>query len=138
MFDHVTIRVSDREASQRFYDTALAVLGIEMTSRTNGTTGPHGCPRGQPVTRRLHVDPASAEGRRVLAHRRRSCRSDGDRPRRLGDDHTAAFLDPMATAPRQSTTRKSRTTGCHHPDKGATRPVKRFRELVALFGRGLR
>ena len=31
MFDHVTIRVSDREASERFYDTVLRTLGIEKT-----------------------------------------------------------------------------------------------------------
>jgi catechol 2,3-dioxygenase-like lactoylglutathione lyase family enzyme len=29
VFDHVTIRVSDRDASVRFYDTVLGVLGIE-------------------------------------------------------------------------------------------------------------
>jgi catechol 2,3-dioxygenase-like lactoylglutathione lyase family enzyme len=29
VFDHVTIRASDREASERFYDTVLPVLGIE-------------------------------------------------------------------------------------------------------------
>lgn len=31
MFDHVTIRVSDRAASERFYDTVLQTLGIEAT-----------------------------------------------------------------------------------------------------------
>ena len=31
MFDHVTIRAADREASERFYDTVLGVLGIEKT-----------------------------------------------------------------------------------------------------------
>ncbi len=31
MFDHVTIRVSDRETSERFYLTMLAALGIEQT-----------------------------------------------------------------------------------------------------------
>jgi catechol 2,3-dioxygenase-like lactoylglutathione lyase family enzyme len=31
VFDHVTIRVSDRAASQRFYDTVLQTLGIEAT-----------------------------------------------------------------------------------------------------------
>ena len=31
MFDHVTLRVSDREASRRFYDTVLATLGIATT-----------------------------------------------------------------------------------------------------------
>ena len=31
MFDHVTIRVSDRETSERFYRTVLSSLGIEQT-----------------------------------------------------------------------------------------------------------
>lgn len=31
MFDHVTIRVADREASTRFYATVLSVLGVERT-----------------------------------------------------------------------------------------------------------
>lgn len=29
VFDHVTIRASDRDASERFYDTVLATLGVE-------------------------------------------------------------------------------------------------------------
>ena len=32
MFDHVTIRVSDREVSERFYSTVLGAIGIEQTS----------------------------------------------------------------------------------------------------------
>ena len=32
VFDHVTIRVSDREASERFYETVLGAIGIERTS----------------------------------------------------------------------------------------------------------
>jgi catechol 2,3-dioxygenase-like lactoylglutathione lyase family enzyme len=31
VFDHVTIRASDREATERFYETVLATLGIEKT-----------------------------------------------------------------------------------------------------------
>jgi catechol 2,3-dioxygenase-like lactoylglutathione lyase family enzyme len=31
VFDHVTIRVADRKASERFYRTVLAPLGIEPT-----------------------------------------------------------------------------------------------------------
>ena len=31
MFDHVGIRVSDRAASERFYETLLAVLGFAKT-----------------------------------------------------------------------------------------------------------
>jgi catechol 2,3-dioxygenase-like lactoylglutathione lyase family enzyme len=35
MFDHVTIYVPDREASERFFETVLIPLGIETTYRTN-------------------------------------------------------------------------------------------------------
>ena len=31
MFDHVTIRVSDLDASRLFYDTVLSTLGIGQT-----------------------------------------------------------------------------------------------------------
>src|SRR3954463_1412760 len=34
MFDHVTIRVTDRSAAERFYDTVLTPLGIDRTYRT--------------------------------------------------------------------------------------------------------
>ncbi|MGZ8782370.1 MAG: VOC family protein, partial [Gaiellaceae bacterium] len=60
MFDHVTIRVSDRAASERFYETVLRALGIEQTS-----TGEHfaewddfslaAADAENPVTRRLHI-----------------------------------------------------------------------------------
>ena len=61
MFDHVTIRVSDREASERFYDLVLATLGIEKTySDEEGFAewndfSLSGWSPGKPVTRRLHV-----------------------------------------------------------------------------------
>ena len=32
VFDHLTIRVSDRAASERFYRTVLSTLAIETTS----------------------------------------------------------------------------------------------------------
>jgi len=60
MFDHVTIRVSDYEASERFYRTVLAALGIEPSSRTG--TGARwqefmitATDLDHPTTRRLHV-----------------------------------------------------------------------------------
>ena len=69
MFDHVTIRVSDREASEGFYDTVLGVLGIESEfsdaqlaewddfSLTAAT-------EWSPVTRGLHIGfGASSRGR---------------------------------------------------------------------------
>ena len=38
MFDHVTIRVSDRTASERFYESVLQTLGIEQTHRGAAAT----------------------------------------------------------------------------------------------------
>jgi catechol 2,3-dioxygenase-like lactoylglutathione lyase family enzyme len=60
MFDHVTIRVTDRADSERFYDTVLRPLAIDQTYRTHAfsewgeflvteTDAEH------PPTRRLHI-----------------------------------------------------------------------------------
>ena len=37
MFDHVTIRVADRSASEQFYATVLAALGIDESYRTSAS-----------------------------------------------------------------------------------------------------
>jgi catechol 2,3-dioxygenase-like lactoylglutathione lyase family enzyme len=60
VFDHVTIRVSDRGASERFYETMLSTLGIEKTHAEGAFTEWHDFSLTQaddedPVTRRLHV-----------------------------------------------------------------------------------
>jgi len=60
MFDHVTIRVTDRTASERFYDTVLTELGIDRTYRTGtfsewGDFSLTGADDANPPTRRLHV-----------------------------------------------------------------------------------
>jgi catechol 2,3-dioxygenase-like lactoylglutathione lyase family enzyme len=59
MFDHVTIRVSDRASAQRFYTTVLGVLGAELTSdddfvEWNDFSLTAADPE-HPVTQRLHV-----------------------------------------------------------------------------------
>src|SRR5947209_4652632 len=60
MFDHVTIRVSDRGTAERFYDTVLAPLGIDRTYRTRWFSewqdfSLTGADDAAPPTRRLHV-----------------------------------------------------------------------------------
>jgi catechol 2,3-dioxygenase-like lactoylglutathione lyase family enzyme len=60
LFDHVTIRVADRDASEAFYDAALATLGIDSTYRTNTMSVWRDFQLTQAdtehlVTRRLHV-----------------------------------------------------------------------------------
>jgi catechol 2,3-dioxygenase-like lactoylglutathione lyase family enzyme len=60
MFDHVTIRVTDRTASERFYDTVLSPLGIDRTRGNEALAGWQeflltASDDGHPPTRRLHV-----------------------------------------------------------------------------------
>src|SRR6266571_7759393 len=60
MFDHVTIRASDREASERFYGTVLRTLGIEQTHTDAYYAQWYDfslaeANEAKPVTRRLHV-----------------------------------------------------------------------------------
>ena len=60
MFDHVTIRVSDREASRRFYETVLEPLGHAISHSGGHFDGWNDFGIAQaredrPVTRRLHV-----------------------------------------------------------------------------------
>ena len=60
MFDHVTVRASDREASVRFYDTVLQTLGIarDHTDDQYPQWGDFSVAQAtgeKPVTRRLHV-----------------------------------------------------------------------------------
>src|SRR6185503_5331430 len=60
VFDHVTIRVSDRAASERFYRAVLRALGIEPTTEGEDfvewddfSIAP--ADAEHPVTRRLHL-----------------------------------------------------------------------------------
>jgi catechol 2,3-dioxygenase-like lactoylglutathione lyase family enzyme len=72
VFDHVTIRVSDREASERFYVTVLGALGVEQTH-----SGVHfaewndfslaRATDDHPVTTRLHVGFAASSREEVDA-----------------------------------------------------------------------
>jgi len=60
MFDHVTIRASDREASERFYATVLRTLGVEPTHSDEYYVEWNDFSLLQatdekPVTRRLHI-----------------------------------------------------------------------------------
>jgi catechol 2,3-dioxygenase-like lactoylglutathione lyase family enzyme len=61
VFDHITIRASDRAASELFYDTVLRTLGIERSGRDDEYTIWKGefslahADDDRPVTRRLHI-----------------------------------------------------------------------------------
>jgi catechol 2,3-dioxygenase-like lactoylglutathione lyase family enzyme len=106
LIDHVTIRVSDREASERFYDTVLSAIDIARTSSgeqfvewsdfslaaTNAE---------KPVTRGLHVGFGAPSREHVDAFWRAGVeagfQSDGEPGPRTeyGDDYYGGFLlDP--------------------------------------------
>jgi len=55
MWDHVTIRASDRESSRSFYELVLGVLGHERNSARGTTFGIAQADDGDPATRNLHV-----------------------------------------------------------------------------------
>jgi catechol 2,3-dioxygenase-like lactoylglutathione lyase family enzyme len=106
VFDHVTIRVSEREASERFYDTVLAPLGIEQTHSGRDFTEWNDFSLTQaddedPVTRRLHVAFVAPSREHVDEFWRggteagfRDDGSPGPRPQYREDYYGAFILDP--------------------------------------------
>jgi catechol 2,3-dioxygenase-like lactoylglutathione lyase family enzyme len=106
VFDHVTIRVSDRTAARRFYETVLATIGVEQTHAGEefvewddfslaAADPEHG------VTRRLHVGFSAPSREQVDAFWRAGVeagyRSDGEpglRPQYSEDYYGSFLLDP--------------------------------------------
>jgi catechol 2,3-dioxygenase-like lactoylglutathione lyase family enzyme len=106
VFDHVTIRVSDRTASERFYETVLGALGRAPTYRSDvyvawDDFGLLAADVSSPATTRLHVGFAAPRLELVDAFWRAGVEagfeSDGEpgaRPE-YGPDYVGAFLvDP--------------------------------------------
>jgi catechol 2,3-dioxygenase-like lactoylglutathione lyase family enzyme len=110
VFDHVTIRVSDRAASEAFYSTVLRTLGIDATSSDE-----HGmewddfslvpASDEHPVTRRLHVAFAAPARERVDAFWSTGVDAGyaedgapGPRPQYRYDYYGAFLLDPDANS----------------------------------------
>ena len=106
MFDHVTIRVSDRAAAVRFYETVFATLGIAQTSTDEHYVewddfGLSQADAEHPVTRRLHIGFAAPSREHVDAFWRAGTeagyRDDGApglRPQYSEDYYGAFLLDP--------------------------------------------
>jgi catechol 2,3-dioxygenase-like lactoylglutathione lyase family enzyme len=106
VFDHVTIRVTDRTASEQFYDTVLAPLGIDETYRNEsfsewqdflvtGATSEH------PPTRGLHLAFVSPSREQVDGFWQAGVEAGytddgqpGPRPRYRSDYYGAFLLDP--------------------------------------------
>ena len=106
MFDHVTIRVSDRASSERFYELVLATLGIEKTNADEyfpewDDFSLASAEEGKLVTRRLHIGFVSPSRTEVdmfwQAGTEAGFRDDGapgPRPEYRDDYYAAFLLDP--------------------------------------------
>jgi catechol 2,3-dioxygenase-like lactoylglutathione lyase family enzyme len=106
VFDHVTIRVSDRQASERFYDTVLGVLGIEIEYSDDDFTewddfSITAATEWSPVTRGLHIGFGASSRGRVdefwQAGMDAGYRSDGEpgpRPEYSAEYYGGFLLDP--------------------------------------------
>jgi catechol 2,3-dioxygenase-like lactoylglutathione lyase family enzyme len=107
MFDHITIRASDRGASDAFYDTVLRALGIGRSGRDERYTVWGGdfsiaaADAGTHVTRRLHIGFVAPSRVHVDAFWQAGIdagyRSDGEpglRPQYNADYYGAFLIDP--------------------------------------------
>jgi catechol 2,3-dioxygenase-like lactoylglutathione lyase family enzyme len=106
VFDHVTIRVSDRPTSQRFYETVLRTIGIRQTSDGDDFREWDDFSLAQadddnPPTRRLHIGFAAPSRGHVDAFWRAGTdagyESDGEpgpRPQYSDDYYGSFLLDP--------------------------------------------
>jgi catechol 2,3-dioxygenase-like lactoylglutathione lyase family enzyme len=118
--DHVTIRVSDRDASERFYTTVLAPLGLTPDTSELGTEwGDFSIAADdQPVTRNLHIAFFAATSDLVDAFHRAGVEAGftddgapGARPQ-YGPDYYGGFLrDPDGNSVEAVTGTRARTTG---------------------------
>jgi catechol 2,3-dioxygenase-like lactoylglutathione lyase family enzyme len=147
MFDHVTIRVSGREASERFYGTVLGAIGREQTysdryfaewdefSLAQATDE-------KPVTRRLHIGFFAPSREHVDEFWRAGTSAGyaddgapGPRPQYSDDYYGAFVLDPDGNSAEAVHHGSPRTVGIDHlwirvADVAAS---KRFYELVAPY-----
>ena len=106
MFDHVTIRVPDREASERFFASVLEPLGIDTSYRTNAFTEWQDFMVAQqsdqhPATRGLHIAFAAPSRDQVDAFWRAGVAAGfgddgppGPRPQYRPDYYAAFVRDP--------------------------------------------
>jgi predicted lactoylglutathione lyase len=120
VLDHVDIRVSDREASRRFYDTVLSVLGRQYKEESDWIDwGDFSIVTdGQPVTRQLHVAFYAPSHELVDAFHRAGVEGGaadnggpGPRPQYREDYYGAFLRDPDGNSVEAVYTERERRTG---------------------------
>jgi catechol 2,3-dioxygenase-like lactoylglutathione lyase family enzyme len=149
VFDHVTIRASDRQASQRFYLTVLPALGIQQSHTSDWlaewddfSLSP--ADAEHPVTRGLHVAFVAPSREHVNAFWRAGVgagyRDDGEpgpRPQYSADYYGGFLLDPDGNSAEAVHHSSRRTGNVDHlwirvADVAA---AKRFYETIAPHAR---
>jgi catechol 2,3-dioxygenase-like lactoylglutathione lyase family enzyme len=146
VFDHVTIRVADRDASERFYDTVLRPLAIDQSYRTNVFSEWNDFTlaagdAGNPPTRRLHIAFVAPSREHVDAFWRAGTEAGyadrgapGLRPLYADDYYGAFLLDPDGNSAEAVHDSKPNRTGIvdhlwiRVPDVAR---AKRFYETIA-------
>ena len=132
MIDHVDIRVSDRAASQRFYDTVLGVLGRKRFDDPEyddwGDFSIHA--DGQPVAKHLHVAFSAPSQELVDAFHRAGVEA--------GGAEDGAFLrDPDGNRVEAVHTGQNRETGAIDHLRLRTRDVAAIRRFYVATGHEL-
>src|SRR5689334_4577996 len=106
VFDHVTIRASDRDATERFLDTVLPVIGMTKSHSSDwgaewGDFSMSPVSEGKPLTQRLHIGFGAASPEEVdrfwQAGVDAGYRSDGEpgpRPQYSAAYYGGFLLDP--------------------------------------------
>jgi catechol 2,3-dioxygenase-like lactoylglutathione lyase family enzyme len=148
VFDHVEIRVSDRPASERFYDTVLRTLGIGRTHTDEEVAewddfGLAETTEEKPVTHGLHVgfvapsrEHADEFWRVGTAAGYRDDGPPGPRPEYGGDYYGAFLLDPdgnSAEAVHHGALREGGAVDHLWIRVADVAAAKRFYELVAAY-----
>ncbi len=148
MFDHVTIRVTDRTESERFYDTVLSPLGIDRTYRTSEFSEWQdflltGADEANLPTRRLHLGFVAPSRERVdefwQTGTEAGYRDDGKpgpRPEYGSDYYGAFLLDPdgnSAEAVHHGALRRGGSVDHVWIRVADVAAAKRFYETIAPF-----
>jgi predicted lactoylglutathione lyase len=147
VFDHVTIRASERGATERFYDKVLPTIGIEKRWSNDhyaewGDFSLAAATAEQPATRRLHIAFAASSRELVDEFWRvgneagyRDDGAPGPRPQYSPDYYGAFLLDPDGNSA-EAVHHGEERQGIDHLWIGVAdvEAAKGFYELVGRFG----
>lgn len=143
VIDHVDIRVSDHDASRRFYDTVLNVLGVERVDHPDHTAwGDFSIAAdGQPLTKNVHIAFYAPTHELVDVFHRAGVEAGykddgapGPRPQYRADYYGAFLRDPDGNSVEAVCTSRKRATGAIDHVWLRTRDVAAIRRFYLATG----